>query len=131
DQVIVGRLHVEVVVPHAETAIADVGAALGLPEVVPEGAPVACVDRPGVVGSGEKECAIDGQHGGADVDAAAETAAATTGIAGALAADDGGRRATAAASAEAPEAAGGGRARGEPRSPREGEVLDVGLVDLR
>ena len=36
DEVIVRRLEVEPVAPHADAAIADVGAALGLPEVMPQ-----------------------------------------------------------------------------------------------
>ena len=59
DQVIVRRLHEQVVVPHAQAAIADVGAALGLPEVVPQLAAVARIHRPGVVRHGEVQRAID------------------------------------------------------------------------
>ena len=83
DEVIVGRFHEQPVAAHAEAAIADVGAALGLPEVVPELAAVARVHRPGVVGRGEVENAVDRENGRADV----RTAAAAR-IRCAFAADD-------------------------------------------
>ena len=50
DQVIVRRLHVKPVAPHADPAIADVCAALGLPEEVPQFAAIEGVHRPGVIG---------------------------------------------------------------------------------
>ena len=59
DEVVVGRLEVQVVVPHRHAAAADVRAALRLPEVVPELAAVARVDRPDVVGRGDVEHAVD------------------------------------------------------------------------
>ena len=86
DQVIVGRLHVQVVVPHAEAAIADVRAALGLPEVVPQLAAVARVHRPGVVRHGEVQRAVHLQH------RALDGAAAGRDIARTFAADDQVRR---------------------------------------
>ena len=87
DQVIVRRFHVQPVALHAEAAIADVRAALGLPEVVPEVVAVARVDRPGVVGRGEVEDAVDLQNRRADVG----VAAADRRVARAFAADDGRR----------------------------------------
>src|SRR5207245_1126801 len=125
-QVIVGRLHVEVVVPHGEAAIADVRAAARLPEVVPELAAVAGVDRPGIVGHGEVEGAVDLEHGGFD------GAAAGREIAGAFAAGDDGRPTSAesAAAAATPTAAGVTRTGSHARRPSEREVLDVGLIDL-
>src|SRR5204863_6588726 len=98
DEIVVGRLHEEPVAVHAEAAVADVGAAPGLPEVMPEDVAVAGVDRPGVIGSGEIERAVDLENGGADVGVAASAA----GVARALAADDG--RGAAAAEAAAPAA---------------------------
>ncbi len=65
-QVIVRRLHVQIVVPHAQPAIADVRAALRLPEVMPEFAPVARIYRPRVIGHREVQRAVHFQHGGLD-----------------------------------------------------------------
>ena len=70
-QVVVGRRHVEIAVPHAEAAIGDVRAAAGLPEVVPQLAAVARVDRPGVVGRRDVERAVHHQRRALDGDAAA------------------------------------------------------------
>ena len=49
DQIVVGRLEVEVVVPHADAAAADVRTAARFPEVVPDLMAVARVDGPRVV----------------------------------------------------------------------------------
>ena len=49
DQIVVGRLEVEVVVPHADAAAADMRAAARFPEVVPDLMAVARVDGPRVV----------------------------------------------------------------------------------
>ena len=67
NQNIVGRFHVETVVPHAEPAIADVGAAARLPDVVPDFVAVARIHRPGVVGSRDVNDAVDLQRGTFDI----------------------------------------------------------------
>ena len=66
NQIIVGRLHEEVVVPHPDAAIADVGAALGFPEVVPQLAAVARIHGPGVVRHREVENSVHLEYGGFD-----------------------------------------------------------------
>src|SRR5689334_3251325 len=53
NQVVVWGFHVEIVVPHGHPAVADMCAAFGLPEVMPEHAPVVCIDSPGIVGHGD------------------------------------------------------------------------------
>ena len=55
DQVVVGRFEEQVVVPDRRAAIADVRAAARPPEVVPELAAVARVERPDVVGRSDVE----------------------------------------------------------------------------
>ena len=95
-EVVVGRRHVEIAVPHAEAAIGDVRAAPGLPVVVPQLAAVARVDRPRVVGRRHVERAVDHQRRALDAGAAAGGE-----IAGALAADDHVAAAAAAAAAGA------------------------------
>ncbi len=122
DQVIVRRFHVEVVVPHAHTAVADVGAPFGLPEIMPELAAVYGIHRPGVVRHGDVQDAVDFQRGGLDGAAAGRDIARTF-----AAGDD------AAAPAAAAEAAASGvaHAGGQAGRPGQGQVLDVGFVDLR
>src|SRR5262249_48193194 len=112
DQVIVRRLHEEIVVPHGEPAVADVRAAPGLPVVVPELAAVARVHRPRVVRHGEVEGSVDREDGGLD------RAAADRDIAWAFAADDyvSGRSAASTSAAARSLAS---RARGDARRPGE------------
>src|SRR5689334_22313547 len=62
DEIIVRRLHEQIVVPHAEAAIPDVRTTFGLPEVMPEFVAVAGVYCPGVVGHCEVERAIYFEH---------------------------------------------------------------------
>ena len=94
DEVVVRRLHVEVVLPHPEAAIRDVGAASRFPEVVPELAAVAGVERPGVVRSGHVERVVDEQRRAFD-----RSVGRNRKVSLAFAADD---HAAAAAAAEAP-----------------------------
>src|SRR5437764_1422769 len=56
----------QIAVPHSEAAIANMGAALGLPEVMPQLASIARVHGPGVVRHREIQGAIDFEHGGLD-----------------------------------------------------------------
>src|SRR5580704_16696755 len=58
DEVIIGRLHVEVVMPHPETTIADMGPAPGLPVVMPELMSVAGIDRPAIIRHGDIQNSI-------------------------------------------------------------------------
>src|SRR6185436_11218360 len=110
----------EIVVPHRRTAVADVGAPLGLPEVAPQLVTVARIERLDVVRRGDVENAVDHQDRALDA-----RGAAAAEVLAAFAADDDRRPAAAAAAAE-PAA----RARGQPRRPREREVLHGGLIDL-
>ncbi len=119
DQIIVRRLHVEPVVPHAQAAVADVRAALGLPDVVPQLAAVARIHGPGVIGRGEIENAVDFQDRGANIGVAA-------GLGRAFAANDG--RGSAAARVHRPAAIEPCR---DARDPRQRQVLDVRLIELR
>src|ERR1039457_6402624 len=84
DEIIVRRLHEQVAVPHSEAAIADMSAALGVPEVVPQFAAVASIHGPGIVGHGEVENPIHLERGGFDA------AASHINVARSLAADDDG-----------------------------------------
>ena len=121
-EIVVRRLDEQIVAPHAHAAIADVGAALRLPEVVPDLAAVARVDRPRVVGRREIEDAVDREDRASDV-----RRAAGDDVAAAFAADDR-RRAEAR-----PWTAGRRRCtrpRGDPRHPGQREILHVRLVDL-
>src|SRR5262249_30885477 len=61
NEIVVVDLQIEVVAPHSHTAIAGVGAATGLPVVMPENGAVARVDGPGVIGCGHVDHAIDHQ----------------------------------------------------------------------
>ncbi len=67
DQIVVRRFHVQPVAPHAQAAVADVRAALGFPEVVPQFVAVASIDRPGVVRGGEVENAVDFEDRAANI----------------------------------------------------------------
>ena len=58
-QVVVVRLHEEVVVPHADAAMAGVRAAACLPVELPEDRAVARIDRPDVVGRRRVQHAVD------------------------------------------------------------------------
>ena len=122
DQVVVGRLHEQVAVPHRHAAIADVRAALGLPEVVPEFAPVDRVDRPGVIRHGDVQHAVHLEHRPLD------RAAARWNVARPFAAHDQFRRPAAPESSAASAIARPGR---QPCHPGQREMLDVRLVDLR
>ena len=66
DQPAIGRHEVEPVAVHAEAAIAHQVAALILPAVVPDLLAGAGVERPGMVGNGEVEDAVDHQRSGFD-----------------------------------------------------------------
>src|SRR6185312_10822342 len=96
DQVIVMDLQIEIVVPHAHAAVAGVGAATGLPVVVPEDRAVARIDRPGVIRRGHINHAIHHQDAPAKAGRAARIEVAI-----AEPADDDGSALAAAASAEA------------------------------
>src|SRR4030095_8430209 len=102
-------IYVEVVVPHREAAVADMRAAARLPVVVPELAAVARIHRPGVVGSGEIQDAVNLENRALDVGCGAGGE-----FAGALAARDNRRRRSSAASEGA---------RGRARAPRAGRHL--------
>src|SRR5258707_717625 len=109
-------LEVEVAVPHAHPAIAGVSAAAGFPIIVPEDGAIARVDRPGVIGRGQVDDAIDHENA-----AARSCGSAVIEIALAEAADDDRRhRAAATASTETAATsarlrAGGAAARGKAR----------------
>ena len=129
-EVVVGRLHVEIGVPEGEPAVADVRAALRLPEVVPDLVAVLRVDRPRVIGRRDVQHAVHGENRPLHAQRVGDDD-----VARALAADRERRRRGAAspcacASAAAPPAAGARRAR-QPAHPRERQVLHVRLVDLR
>ena len=62
DEVVVGREEIQPVAVHADAAVADVDAAPGPPEVVPQLAAGARVDRPDVVGRGEVQDAVHQQR---------------------------------------------------------------------
>ena len=107
--------------------VRDVGAALGLPEVVPELAAVARVDRPGVVRRGDVERAVHRQHRRLDRDRGADRE-----VAGAFAADD----ESAAADRRRRGRRRSRRRRGSPTrrsvaTPGQRQVLDGLRVDLR
>ena len=68
DEVVVGGDEVQVVAVHPDAAVADVDAALGAPEVVPDLAAGARVDRPHVIGRGEVEDAVHEQRRRLDVE---------------------------------------------------------------
>ncbi len=59
NQEVVGRFHEEAVVPHAESAVADVRAAARLPHEMPDLVAVESVHGPRVVGRGYIEDAVD------------------------------------------------------------------------
>ena len=132
DEVVVGCLEEQVVVPQRRAAVADVCAALGLPEVLPEQSAVACVHRPHVVGRGDVQDAVDLQDGA--LDAGAE--AAPTELAGAFPSDVRRGRGTAAAPTEpaaAKSSAAGARIRRpriHARDPGERQAPDVARVDF-
>ena len=113
-EVVVRRLHVEVVVPDAEAAVGDVRAAARLPVVVPELAAVARVDRPGVVGRRDVQRAIHHQRRALDVRRRRAESRRCL------------RRRSARCRRHRPAARPGGDA----GHPREREVLHRGLVDL-
>ena len=119
DEVVVRRLHVEVVLPHPEAAVRDVGAASRFPEVVPELAAVAGVERPGVVRRGHIQRVVDEQRRAFDRSVGRDRKVSL-----AFAADDH-AAAAAAAAAEAPR-----RTVDQPDRPRQGERLHRRLIDL-
>ena len=113
DQIVVGRLHVEIVVPHPEAAIADVRSASRLPVVVPPFVPIARIERPGIVGGRDVDRAVHDERGSLDrVPAAADE------LAGSLAADNHGPPTRSA------------WAVGQSSHPRQRQVLHCRLVDL-
>ena len=127
DQVVVRCRHVEPLLPHAHAPVAGVRAAQRLPDVVPEQAPVARIDRPGVVERRDIELAVDGDR---RTDDAGRTSRGLVEGAGAEAADRPGHLGTGVA--EAAEAAGWrrghtGRDAGDPPQP---ELADVAAIDL-
>ena len=125
DQIIVRRLHVQIVVPHAEAAVADVRPATCFPVVVPQLASIARVHGPRVVGRREIEDAVHLQNRRADARAAAAD------LAGSFAADDHRRSSPANAAesaASATHVAGTGRHLAD---PCQREMLHRRLVDLR
>src|SRR5262249_46455918 len=140
DEIVVVRFHEEIVVPHADAAMARVGTAARLPVELPEDRSVARVHGPEIVGRRGVEHAVDHEDGSADLRGPAPVE-----IAAAFATPGGGHVAAAtAASATATRAAAGtaagaaARASGRPRAlhetarePREAEILHGRLVDLR
>jgi len=113
DEVIVRRDEVQIVAPHRRAAVADVRAALRLPEVVPQLVTVVGVERPHVVGRGDVQHVVHHQHG------ALHHRAADRDVARAFAAHDRFRGGTRAGSA------------GDLRDPRERQIFHVRLIDLR
>ena len=63
DQIIVRRLHVQPVAVHPQAAVADVRAAPGFPEVMPQLGAVARVDRPGIIRRRNIQNAVDLKNG--------------------------------------------------------------------
>ena len=68
NQIAIRRLEVQPVAIHAEAAIADVDAALGVPVEAPELASAAGVHRPGVIGDREVQNAVDFERRSLDRD---------------------------------------------------------------
>src|SRR6202040_2611271 len=81
-EVVVRRDEEEVVAPHRDAAVADVRAALRLPEVVPDLLAVVRVERPDVVGGGDVEDAVHREHRALDLGGAADGDAAVAFTAG-------------------------------------------------
>src|SRR5262249_47946160 len=73
DQIAIRGFEIEPVAEDADPAVADVGAALRLPGVMPDLAPRARVHGPHVIGEREVEYAVDLERGGLDA-AGAEAA---------------------------------------------------------
>ena len=117
-EVVVGRDEVEIVAPHRDAAVADVRAALGLPEVVPDLPAVVRVERPDVVRRGDVQDAVDREHRALDLRRAADGDAAI-----ALAAGVGLRPVRVGAAAA--------RAAGHPGGEGQRQVLHVRLIHLR
>ena len=130
DEIVVVRLHVQVVAPHADAAMAGVRAAARLPVELPEHRAVARVDRPEVVGRGRIEHAVHHQDRSAN-----GRGTAGVELAGPLAADDDRRTAATAAAAAPSTARRIGRwvrsLRSSLADPGQPEILDGALVDLR
>src|SRR5262249_12148147 len=109
----------EIVAPHAHTAVANMGAALRLPEVVPQLVAIVGVERPRVVGRCHVEDAVHAEDGTFDLRGPGDGDAAID-----LAGNDTLWIARATRSVRA-------RPVGQAAHPGEREVLDVRLVDLR
>ena len=124
-QVVVGRLEVEIVLPQAGAAVADVRAAARLPVIAPQLVPVGGVERPDVVGRGHVEHVVDLE----DRALHARRAGGREFVAAFAADDHRGAAATAATAAAAP-AARGGRTGRQLGHPVQAESFDGGLVDL-
>ena len=113
NQDIVGRLHIETVVPHAEPAVADVSSPARLPNVVPDFVAVARIHGPGVVGRRDVNDAADLQRGTFNI-------CERVGFQRPDAVDDEVR------TGPAPLRPGHQLA-----APRQGQILDRGLIELR
>ena len=125
DQVIVRRLHVEIVIPHSETAVADMGPALGLPEVMPKLMAIAGINRPTIVWHGDVQSSVYLEH------RPLHRATASRDISRTFASDDHAWLFIAALL--------GSRSRRNCRIPRacrqlrhpsQGQIFDVGTIDL-
>ncbi len=127
-EVIVGRLEIEVVVPHAGTAVADVRPAARLPVVPPQLVSVDAIERPDVVRCRHVEHTADLEDRPLDAGRAPGRE-----LVAAFAADDN-RRARSAASetaeAAAPATRRVRRTRRELSDPGQAEALDGRLIDL-
>src|SRR5262249_59325122 len=66
-EIVVVRFHEEIVVPHADAAMARVGTAARLPVELPEDRSVARVHGPEIVGRRGVEHAVDHEDGSADL----------------------------------------------------------------
>ena len=122
-QIVVRRFHVETVAPHAEPAVADVRAALRLPEVVPQLVAVVRIERPGVVRRRHVEHAVHRQDRALDRHRAADDD-----VARAFAADRRDRARRPDWRRQSSARAGTGRHLAD---PRQRQALHVRLVDLR
>ena len=118
DEIVVRRFHVEEVVPDADAAVGDVGAAASAPEVVPELASVARIEGPGVVRRRHIDGAVDHERRALDGAVRRDGEVAFPFAAG----DD----ASSAPSTETRTA----RPVDQPRRPGEREALHGRLIDL-
>ena len=130
DEVIVGRLEEQVVVPERSAAVADVRTALGFPVVVPDHAAVPRIDRPHVVGRRDVEDVVHHQDRPFDIRRSAGRE-----LAGAFAADNHPAarqpRRRRRRRRRPPPRRTGAATRRQARHPCEREVLDRRLIDLR